>query len=742
MFASLCIVFFSSTVQAQKTVVTDSSEKGFRTVIPGIEYRKSKTYQFFWGDQYRKEWTTPVRVPIVDLASIYGGLKPIEQGGGRQTLTLRLEDSKGKQYVLRSIDKKYSKSLPKIVAGSFVEDIANDEVSTAHPFAAVTIPPMIEAAGIYHTNPLIVYVPSSPVLGKYNADFANTLCLLEERPDDNQEDAANFGFSEDVKGTEKMFKKFYAESDHRVDQRAFVKARLFDMFLGDWGRHDDQWRWATFDSAGNTIYKPIPRDRDQAYTKFNGFIVKKVLGNEELEHVRSFSSKIKNIKKYNFPARYIDRQLTNEVTNAEWIAIAEELKTKLTDAVIDSAVRKMPPEMFRISGPSIIAKLKQRRDDLTDYAARYYRFLNKEVEVVGTSKAEQFTLTPVGDHLEKLELFDLKKDGELKKTPFYSRIFDDRETNELRLYGLAGEDIFRLDSGVSNIRIRVIGSIDHDSIVNESSHRIKVYDNPGDAISGKVNDHLSSDTSINSYNYNAFKYNSGHVVKMPFYSNTRGIHILGGYTYTRQQWRKQPFGWKQTLQANYSITNRSLGADYNAFFNEAIGKWSIVINGAYDQRLKNYYFGQGNETPYTKDLQHYEYGNEEGTASLGLNRVFGTYNSFTLSGLFQYVRVREETGKLLSSTLPNNPAVFDSKRFGGVRAAYSYYHVNNLVVPTKGFGISADVTYLSNLSNTDRHIVDYNINGGFYLPFSKQFSLAVRTGAGTVTGDPEFYQLH
>src|SRR4029079_15488575 len=119
----------------------------------------------------------------------------------------------------------------------------------------------------------------------------------------NQEDTPNFGFSEDVKGTENMYEKVFKDNDHRVDQRAFVKARLFDMFLGDWGRHDDQWRWAEFDSADYKIYKPIPRDRDQAYTKFDGFFIKKILGKEELELLRSFSYKIKNIKKYNFPAR-------------------------------------------------------------------------------------------------------------------------------------------------------------------------------------------------------------------------------------------------------------------------------------------------------------------------------------------------------------------------------------------------------------------------------------------------------
>lgn len=52
---------------------------------------------------------------------------------------------------------------------------------------------------------------------------------------------------------------------HNVDQQAALRARLFDMWLGDWDRHDDQFRWASFKENGVTVYKPIPRDRDQIF---------------------------------------------------------------------------------------------------------------------------------------------------------------------------------------------------------------------------------------------------------------------------------------------------------------------------------------------------------------------------------------------------------------------------------------------------------------------------------------------
>jgi hypothetical protein len=50
-----------------------------------------------------------------------------------------------------------------------------------------------------------------------------------------------------------------------VDENEYIKARLFDMLIGDWDRHYDQWRWAEYKKKAIVIYKPIPRDRDRFF---------------------------------------------------------------------------------------------------------------------------------------------------------------------------------------------------------------------------------------------------------------------------------------------------------------------------------------------------------------------------------------------------------------------------------------------------------------------------------------------
>src|SRR5581483_5494388 len=66
---------------------------------------KSAFFQWMWGRNNRKEWNAPVKVPVLWLDTVYGGLQPYKMGGGNETRSLRLHTADGKEYVLRSINK-------------------------------------------------------------------------------------------------------------------------------------------------------------------------------------------------------------------------------------------------------------------------------------------------------------------------------------------------------------------------------------------------------------------------------------------------------------------------------------------------------------------------------------------------------------------------------------------------------------------------------------------------------------
>ncbi len=71
-----------------------------------------------------------------------------------------------------------------------------------------------------------------------------------------------------------MLKRVYENASHSIDEPEFLRARLLDVWLGDWDRHEGQWDWAEFKQAdGRVRYQAIPKDRDQVYFRFDDGLV-------------------------------------------------------------------------------------------------------------------------------------------------------------------------------------------------------------------------------------------------------------------------------------------------------------------------------------------------------------------------------------------------------------------------------------------------------------------------------------
>jgi hypothetical protein len=122
----------------------------------------------------------PVSFPYLDWNRTEGGLLPVKLGGGNQTKSLRVLGGDGKEYVLRTIDKDLTLKVPEVLKGTFLSDIANDQVSIAHPYAPIVISKLAAAAGLLHTNPKFYYVPANKKDTSFNSVFAGTLCWLED----------------------------------------------------------------------------------------------------------------------------------------------------------------------------------------------------------------------------------------------------------------------------------------------------------------------------------------------------------------------------------------------------------------------------------------------------------------------------------------------------------------------------------------------------------------------------------
>jgi hypothetical protein len=157
-------VIYAQTVQSNfPDSLTGTAHKGFNGV--------SKWHRFFFGENYRKEWSAATKLPVIHLSSFRGGLVAIRQGGGNQTHSLRLRDKSGMEWVLRSVEKYPDAILPTELKETFIRDIVTDAMSAQHPYSALVVPPIANVAGVPHAHPIIGIVAPDIVLGTYAKTF-------------------------------------------------------------------------------------------------------------------------------------------------------------------------------------------------------------------------------------------------------------------------------------------------------------------------------------------------------------------------------------------------------------------------------------------------------------------------------------------------------------------------------------------------------------------------------------------
>ncbi|MBD2716829.1 hypothetical protein KBK19_17430 [Microvirga sp. STR05] len=420
-------------------MLTDSTVQ----IAAGPQYQRSGLHTFFWGKHYRDLWALPVTVPVLNLRTVVpGGLTPVREGGSFQTKNLRLVDRNGVQYVLRSVDKDATKALPEGLQDGPIGRLMKDQTSVINPYGAYVVPRLARAAGVYHTNPRLVYVGDDPALGEYRQSFANALYLLEERPEGDQSTVASFGNSSRVESSRKVFTNLMANPQFRVDARRYLRARLFDMWLGDWSRREDQWRWASFEGpTGAVRYHPIPRDRDHAFFKFNDGLFTHMIGWVKSNY-QTFGEKIRlsDVEGLNRAARPMDKSLLVYLSRDDFRQIADSLQQQLPDPVIREALAVWPKEVYALAGQEFERKLSQRRDQLPAVADKFYTLLARNIELPGTDQPERFVLDSPSAQLVRVRVYQL---GASRPDSLVGqRTFSATETSSLKLFGLGGNDVF------------------------------------------------------------------------------------------------------------------------------------------------------------------------------------------------------------------------------------------------------------------------------------------------------------
>lgn len=689
-------------VSVDKALAQKGTDSAFKTIIAGAEYKKSKFHEWLWGYNRRKEWTTPVRVQVLRLDTAYGGLKPYKTGGGNETKTLHLETPNDKKYSIRSINKSRGEVVPKQYKNTFIEDIIDDGVSMSHPYGAFGLPVMLQSAGIYHTTPKIFYVPGQSALDTFNKKYGDNLYLFEQRLEDDWSEADNLGNFKKFHNTKDVIDTLKDDNSNKADQHAFVKARLFDLLIGDWDRHEDNWQWGVKDTLGKALYQPVPRDRDQAFYTHNGVLINLMISAAGLNYMQNFGYDLKDAKAISWEERNLDRFFTNELTLNDWINAAKSLQQSLTDSVIIRSIQELPTEIYFVCGKELFEKLKSRREHLVTDASKYYLFLTNETEIIGSKKRDYFEVKEVSNSETSVNIFRINKEGK-NDAALYSRVFKPGETKEIRLFGIGGEDVYAIEQNSNAIKIRIIGGEDKDSVIQTGNNKMYIYDDKKNVFkTTKARLHLSQDSAVHAYDYANHEYNRKGFRPSVFYSNEDRLFVGLGYGFTNYKWRRTPFATKQLIDLHYSLSQKAMSVIYKAIYPNAIGNWNLSLFATYDAIRWTNFYGLGNETLLTiKNLHYNRMRSEEWYANTGINKKFGK-GTFSVSAFFQSVRIINDTERYVAKVF-NDPYThtFEKNNYAGAQLTYTFLHLNDSIVPTKGITFLAKATYTYNTTQKE-----------------------------------------
>ncbi|ACF45976.1 conserved hypothetical protein [Prosthecochloris aestuarii DSM 271] len=464
---SLCS---SSHADAQPRKISEASLAGQSqvTIVPGQYYKAGALHRLIFGDHWRSLWTSPMQVDVLDLRSFAGGLKPVETGGGFQTVSLRFMGKDGRQYRFRTVDKDPARGMPEKLHNTLISDIVQDQVSTANPVGGTIIAPFLRSAGILHSESQFVVMPyDREGLGEFYDEFAGLFGTIEEHPDENSGGDSAFGGADKVVSSYGLLDRLDADHDNVVDAQVYLKARLIDLFVGDWDRHSGQWRWAGYKNGEKTLWKPVPKDRDNAFSRQDGLFSWVIT--QIIPQIEGFGDDYGDVYFLSWSGRSLDRRIFPAVSHEEWQQAALQLQSILTDELIESSVARMPSAMYEKEGARFEHALKSRRDLLVEAAEELYGIYAGEVDIHASDKAEYARVDRHRDGTVEVSLYpyDPQKNVYEQQDRFYHRIFDPSSTEEIRLYMLGGDDIVRIEgTRTQDIDLRVIGGKGGDDLAD------------------------------------------------------------------------------------------------------------------------------------------------------------------------------------------------------------------------------------------------------------------------------------
>jgi hypothetical protein len=767
-------------VQPQARAVGDPANSGFRGTVhvsPGLEYQgRNALWRLLLGENWRKVWAQSIDAPVLDLSAYAGGLTAYKKGGN-QTRTLHFKGGDGRHYVFRSVGKSVQAYLGDDLEHTFAGGVIQDQNSSNHPSSATIADVVQDAVGVLHPSPTLVVLPDDAALGEFREEYANMLGHIELKPDDVPDGVEQFAHADKIQDADKLLENLDASLEYRFDARAYLKTRLVDAIMGDFDRGADQWDFVRYDRDGVKTYAPIARDRDWAFMRSNGLLMKRV--RSIYAKIGSYDPANENLRSITFMTHEFDRSHLVSLPWTEWEAVVHEIEAALTDAVVDAAVTMQPSVYTAHSAKEIELGLEARRDNLARLAWEFYLMVNEQADIFAADGSERADIELKPDGSIHVRLVRIKENGSLAtdEGSAIDRTFLASETKEVRVYMQEGDDrVVVHGSGPGLIKLRVAGGAGNDALVDSTSdgRKIEFYDASGTnhIVTGAGADvHVTpfvtaqpttldpepADTPkarmvleerrgrfqdqwrIKGADFTKQRTQSesprfwGQTTSMTPSFDLRdgaGLIVGGGVKNTQYGFRSEPFHRRLAGRLMYATGAGKFGAELNAISHPANSKYSLDLyvraSGFESQR----FYGFGNTSHFSRGDSSLIMRNEL-LVQPSVQLHLGKRADLAFGPAAQFVDPRPSSGLLTA-------AAGDKYSAAGAQAALRFDYADHKSIPHRGVRGSLAASTFKGLSNGDDMFAKTGGTVSVYVPLSEA-TLALRAGGEKLFGE---FPLH
>lgn len=732
-----CLAVSSLLLLALPLAAADGPER--RTVVAGT-YPAGGFRRFMLGANYRATWSTPIAVDVLDLSKEAGGLTPTIRVGGQQTKGLALAGADGRSYTFRGLEKDASHLLDAVdeeLRSSVVADILNDQMSAQYPGSELVARGILENAGIPVPGWRMVVLPDDPKLGKFQKEFAGAVGVFAVYPQAAKGAVPGFLDATEIIDHKELYKRL-EEGNGQADVQALLRARLVDILMGDWDRHRKQWRWARV--PGNPFWVPIPEDRDQAFSRYQGYVLGRVRSRDP--RFQDFQPQYPGIGGLTFNGSEQDRRLLTGLSREQFVEAAKALQARLTDATLEQAIRNLPPEWYARDGGGFLKALSARRDALADVAARYHAHLARHVDVYLTDQAERVECKRLADG--DLEVSVRRTADGASGTPTFHRVFDGQETDEVRLYALGGDDAVEVTGDGGGPRVRMVGGKGNDSLDASAGGNAKLSDAEG------RNRTVGAQQDARPYTPPSPPRNAPWIPPRDWtreswgfpwlaYSGDLGVFVGYGVRTESYGFRKSPFANAHQVRAGYSFGQQSGRADYTGIFHRENRRSSFGLFGYASGVDVLRFYGFGNETtPVDEgDDEPNKVSANQVLVHPTFQRPLGRHGLLVVGPLVKYSENDEGKDQLINAVRPYGAGEFGEL---AVHGALAWDGRDSAVYPRKGVVAALRGTYFPEAWDVQSQFGQVNGDVTTYLSAGRAATLALRAGGKKVFGDYPYFE--